>query len=262
MVMGAFVAATVAGGLLGRLLGGWLHPLFHWRFVLAIVALVGGAMAVVAAAMLPDPGHAPLGRRDRTSTIELLRRADVTAMYVTAFSAFFVFSSIFNYLPFRLQEPPLAASTSVVTATYLTYVVGIAAGPLAGHWSQRFGGGTMIAAGTLLATSGILLTLIASLLWVVAGLMLLCAGFFAIHAAAAGILNARVASGKGRANALYVMFYYVGGFLGITASGYAYERVGWMGVIGLSVAALVLPLAIGLRENRKVGTEEIEFPPT
>ena len=33
VVMGSYVAATVAGGLGGRLLGGWLHPPLHWRRV-------------------------------------------------------------------------------------------------------------------------------------------------------------------------------------------------------------------------------------
>lgn len=261
-VLGAFVAAQVAGGLLGRLLGGWLHSLWHWRFALAAVSLLTGMLAMAAATVLPDPGHGPSTRHDRIGTIELLRRLDVTAMYAVAFSAFFVFSSIFNYLPFRLREPPLDASTATITATYLTYVVGIAAGPLAGRWSHRFGGGMTIAAGTLLATGGILLTLIASLVWIVAGLLLLCAGFFAVHAAAAGLLNARVATGKGRANGLYVLFYYVGGFLGITTGGYAYERGGWLGVVGLGIAALVVPLAVGLYRNRDSAMEEGEYPPT
>lgn len=259
-VMGAFVAATVAGGLLGRLLGGWLHSLLDWRFAMAIVAFAAGALAVVAAVVLPDPGHASSRPGDRIDTVDLLRRVDVTAMYATAFCAFFVFSSVFNYLPFRLQEAPLSLSSPVITATYLTYVVGIAAGPLAGRWSHRIGGGMIIAAGTAVASAGILLTLVTSLRWVVVGLLLLCAGFFAVHAAAAGVLNARAASAKGRANALYVMFYYVGGFLGITVSGYAYEHSGWLGVIGLGAAVMVVPLLIGLNKNRN--SDEDAHPPT
>src|SRR6476646_426316 len=32
VVMGSYVSATVAGGMGGRLLGGWIHPPLHWRY--------------------------------------------------------------------------------------------------------------------------------------------------------------------------------------------------------------------------------------
>ena len=51
-------------------------------------------------------------------------------------------------------------------------------------------------------------------------------GFFMVHAAAVGALNKKLASGHGRANALYVLFYYIGGGLGITAAGFAYKQGG------------------------------------
>ena len=34
VVMGSYVSATVAGGMGGRLLGGWIHPPLHWRYAL------------------------------------------------------------------------------------------------------------------------------------------------------------------------------------------------------------------------------------
>jgi hypothetical protein len=47
----------------------------------------------------------------------------------------------------------------------------------------------------------------------VASLAGMCAGFFAIHAAAAGALNGKLTTSRGRANALYILFYYAGGIV-------------------------------------------------
>ena len=90
-----------------------------------------------------------------------------------------------------------------------------------------------------------------SLAAVVAGLLMACAGFFTIHAAAVGALNRRLTVGHGRANALYVLFYYMGGWLGITGAGFAFERGGWSAVVGFCATVLVVPLAAGLGERRE-----------
>ena len=60
VVMGSYVSATVAGGLGGRLLGGWIHPPLHWRyaFVTAAVLLIGATL--LAAWRLPE-GKGPEG---------------------------------------------------------------------------------------------------------------------------------------------------------------------------------------------------------
>lgn len=86
---------------------------------------------------------------------------------------------------------------------------------------------------------------------IAASLAGVCAGFFAIHSAAAGSLNLRLSSGRGRANSLYVLFYYLGGSAGITASGYAYHFAGWRGVASPGILVLLLPFVTGLAEMRE-----------
>jgi YNFM family putative membrane transporter len=88
----------------------------------------------------------------------------------------------------------------------------------------------------------IAITHIPSLLAVAGGLSGTCLGFFSIHAAA-GSLNQKLNTSRGRANALCVLFYYLGGAVGITISGYAYQVFGWIGVTGLGMLmlAVILP---------------------
>jgi len=66
-----------------------------------------------------------------------------------------------------------------------------------------------------------------------------------------GLLNRRLSSGRGRANSLYVLCYYVGGAAGITACGYAYSNYGWFGAVVLNATMLIIPFATGLVELRQ-----------
>ncbi len=248
VVMGSYVSATVAGGLLGRLLGGWIHPPLHWRYAFVTAALL--VLAAGAAALLWLPRR-PLASRSTGPSqgfLTLLLRPDCLRMFLVAMGSFFVFSSVFNYLPFYLSAPPFNASTQLITMMYLTYLIGVVVGPLAGRVSNRLGAGAAMALGSLIFAVAVALTLIPSLAAVALGLAGVCLGFFTVHAAAAGALNRRLSASQGRANSLYVLFYYLGGYLGITLAGAAWGWGGWEAVAGQDLAMLALPLAVGIYE--------------
>jgi YNFM family putative membrane transporter len=249
VVMGAYVSATVLGGLGGRLLGGGLQTWLNWRWAfLAAAAIILLATAWGAAnlprreARRPDPAG-PIG------FAALLKDGSFLRIYGCAAAGFAVFSSIFNFLPFRLAGAPFYFTTSQTTLLYLAYVIGIFMGPAAGRISNRFSSGLTLIGGTGIFGLAVVLLLAPSIIAVVVGLLGVCAGFFAVHATAVGTLNRRLASGQGRANALYVLFYYLGGWLGITLTGLAYQRGGWPLVIGLCLGLLLVPLGTGLMET-------------
>ncbi|HEX9145077.1 MAG TPA: MFS transporter [Candidatus Binatia bacterium] len=248
VVMGSYVSATVAGGLGGRLLGGWLHPPLHWRyaFVSAFVLVLTATFA--AFLWLPEGRTEHKVEHRQAGFGELLAQAGLLRTVVVGFGAFFVFSSTFNYLPFYLSGPPFSVPTEVITLMYLAYLVGIVTGPLSGKLSNRVGSGATMLFGSLLCALAIAATLVSSLVVIAASLMAICAGFFSIHSAAVGLLNRRLSASRGRANSLYVLLYYVGGAVGITACGYAYTSYGWIGAVSLNVAVLLLPLLIGAIE--------------
>jgi len=250
VVMGNYVSATVAGGLGGRLMGGLFHPAFNWRWAFVIAAGLVAVACGVAWRWLPREETSAPNRSETMSFLQLLAQAPLRRNYLVAFSAFFVFSSVFNYLPFYLSGPIFDAPTRTITFMYLVYLIGIVIGPLAGQLSNRFGNGRTMAAGAILFGLSLGTTLYPALLAVVVGLAGICAGFFTIHAAAAGWLNRNLVSSRGRANSLYVLFYYAGGTCGITLSGSAYELFSWAGVAGMGTIMLLVPLWIGLQGLR------------
>jgi len=250
VVMGSYVSATVVGGLGGRLLGGWLHPPLHWRYAFVSASLL--LLVAVVAAILGLPGESarPAQRRTDLGFLELLSSWARLRIYGVAFGSYWVFSSVFNYLPFYLNGPPFQVPTQVIALLYLTYLVGAVMGPAAGRVADRIGNGATMALGVVVFGLALGGTLIGSLVAVAASLAGVCAGFFTTHAAAAGALNSGLTVSRSRANALYVLFYYAGGYAGITAGGYAYQHAGWPAVVGLGLLVLLLPLGTGLAEMR------------
>jgi MFS transporter, YNFM family, putative membrane transport protein len=253
VAMGSYVSATVAGGLGGRLLGGLIHPPLHWRYAFVTAALILLVAALAAVLWLPEGQRPRLTSTEKTSFLKCLLDVKILRILLVPFGAFFVFSSAFNYLPFYLAGPPFKAPTEVITMFYLTYLVGVVIGPVAGKLSNRIGNGGAMVGGAVVFGLALIATLIQSRLVIVLALVGICAGFFTMHAAAAGALNQRLTGRRGKANSLYVLLYYLGGSLGITLSGYAYSQLNWFGVVGLGVTMLLLPGGIGLWVVREEG---------
>ncbi|MBI5923332.1 MAG: MFS transporter [Betaproteobacteria bacterium] len=250
VALGAYVSATVVGGLGGRLLGGFLHPPLHWRYAFVSAAVLLIVSALAAARWLPGVNARPHHSEGEVGYRALLSSWSVLRMYCVGFGAFWVFSTTFNFLPFHLSEPPISASTHLITFLYMAYLIGAVMGPLAGRLANRFGSGRTLVVGALLFEASLAGMMLPSIPLVVLALLGSCAGFFTIHAAAAGALNSRLTSSRARGNALYVLFYYVGGALGITAGGYAWRHGGWPAVLGLNALVLIIPFLVGVYEMR------------
>ena len=254
VVMGSYVSATVLGGLGGRLLGGWIHPPLHWRYAFVSASVLILAATIVAFFGLPRTPVDTSRQRDSIGFSELIKRWELLRIYFCATGSFAVFSSVFNYLPFRLTGPPFNLSTELTTLLYLVYIVGIFMGPVAGEISNRLGAGNTLLGSVGVLAASLALILLPSIIMIIIGLLGICAGFFSIHASAVGALNRKLTSGQGRANALYVLFYYMGGWFGITLSGFVYKHGGWNAMVCACAILLIMPVITGIGERRVIRT--------
>jgi len=250
VVMGSYVSATVTGGLGGRLLGGWLHPPAHWRYAFVTAAVLVLIATFIAVTRLREPAPPAHHSSGGISLWAMAQRADLLRLFLVAFASMFVFSSVFNFLPFFLAAPPISLPVQWITALYLSSVLGILVGPVAGRISNHWGSGVTMASGVVLIAAGLLVSTLPSMWAVGVALASICIGYFSVHASAVGAVNQSLESGRGRANALYVLFYYVGGWSGITASGFAFESKGWPGVVVLCLVMLLVPLYCGVVHQR------------
>ena len=237
--VGVVIAASVAGGLLGRVASGYAAAWWGWRSAFVVSAGVTLAGAVGMALELPRgrPGGGAW-RGAMAGMFRHLRDRRLLGGFALAFSLFFGFIAVFTYLPYRLAGPPFRLPTDAIASVYLVYLAGIVVSPLAGRAAQRISPVRLMLAGLGVSVAGVALTLATSLAALVGGLLVLVVGMFTAQALGPSYVNEAAREAKGGANALYLAFYYLGGTLGSWLPGIAWQRWGWSGVAAASVAAL------------------------
>ncbi|WP_240896573.1 MFS transporter [Kineococcus vitellinus] len=166
------------------------------------------------------------------------------ALYAQALLLMGAFVTVYNYLGFRLLQPPFSLSQAVVGLLFVVYLAGTASSSLAGRLAAA-GRLRVLLAATALLAAGCLLTLASSVVLVVAGLAALTAGFFAAHAVASGWVGARAPAGaRAQASALYTFAYYAGSSLLGWLGGSAFVAGGWPLVVALVLVLAALAAAL------------------
>ena len=194
-VMALYIASTIFGGLLGRLMSGTIATLFGWRYsflLLGISLLIGFFLLGKL-----KPGHRPRTIKPKADLIfTILRQKSYLKIYVTVFCFFFVFAAIMNFLPFRVIELDSLASEMRIGFMYSGYALGIVTAIYAVQIADRLGGAIQAMIFGLfffgLALCGMI---VADTLTLFCFLFLFCAALFLVHSVASGYLNS-LASGN------------------------------------------------------------------
>ena len=255
--VGLLIAGNTIGGLSGRLVASAVADVAGWRVGLLAVGLLSLLCTAAFRLLLPPPvapAAPPVRLRELGGQVRRhLRDPGLACLFGLAFVLMGAFVTVYNYLGFRLLGPPFGLPTGLVALIFLGYLAGSWASTTAGRLGDRFGRRTVLWIGIVVALAGIALTGPAWLPTVLAGLVLLTVGFFAGHSLASGWVGRRSALLDGGspavASSLYLFCYYAGSSIGGTVGGVAFDRAGWLGVVGyvglLLLAALLL--ALGLR---------------
>ncbi|GAB4340654.1 MAG: MFS transporter [Desulfobulbaceae bacterium] len=224
--MSLYVAATISGGFLGRLLAGVGSAFVNWQvffFLLAIVLIL--CFFLVGPHRWREVGATGKPRAMRGSLSEILPCVPV---YLAIFLLFSIFCGTLNYLPFRLVELTGTRSEMLAGLMYCGYVTGIVTSMGAGTLIRMAGSQARIMIGGYLvfiaALFGMLLPDMAVLFVL---LFPFCGAMFLVHCVATAVVNNRVTENRGMASAVYVSSYYCGGVAGTYLPGFIYESAGW-----------------------------------
>ena len=170
--MGYYIAALVAGGLVGRVGVALLTAATDWRVALGLLALLPLASTLLMRGHLPDEPSA--GRRTTPLSIRgaarVLHNRVLIAATLAGSALFFAFMGAFSYIDFRLERPPFSLDPSITGLVFLVWVMGVA-GPAAGRLAGRRGWRSVALGGLALAAAGVGLSLV-DVLPLVAGLAL------------------------------------------------------------------------------------------
>ena len=253
-VMGLYIAANAFGGMAGRLISAVVSDLTgSWHYGLAALGAIGLLVAIIFWRILPPARHFEPRSLQPGLLFADIRRiyADpgLPWLFVTAFMSMGAFVGLYNYLPFRLVQPPYNFGPAVIGSIFLLYSLGTFSSAWAGRQVARHGRQPIMLAMALLAATGIALTLSASLWLIAGGLAVFTFGFFAVHSVASAWVGQRAGPRRGLVSALYLSSYYLGGSLFGTLVGSAWSHGGWPGVSAalLACAGIVIGVAVRLR---------------
>jgi len=248
LAMGLYISGNALGGMSGRLLSGVLLDFFSWQAALAVL----GGLALLATLafwrLLPDSQHfraTPLSFANLRHGLRLhLSDHGLPWLFLEAFLLMGGFVTLFNYIGYRLLEPPYDLNMSLLGLLSVVYLSGTYSSTQAGLLADRLGRHRVFWPAILLMLGGVLLTLLAPLGAILAGMLLFAFGFFAAHSLASSWVGRRALEARGQASSLYLFSYYVGSSVAGTAGGFFWQHGGWNGV-GLFIAVL-LSLALGV----------------
>lgn len=235
--MGLYIGGTALGGLLGRLLAGFLSDLGGWRLALGGVAGLALLGLALFAWLLPPSRHfraqslsfgGLLGNFRLHLTNPVLR-----GLFLQAGLLMGGFVALFNYVGFRLAGPPFGLSSTVIGLLFVVYLAGIFSANWAGRLVPRLGPRRTLLGGIALMLSGVALCAMPWLAAIVAGLGLFTLGFFAAHAVASGQVGVHAKSAKAQASALYLCAYYLGSSGVGYGAGYVWEHAGWLPLLAV-----------------------------
>lgn len=225
--MSIYVAATVFGGMVGRVFSGFIAEEFGWRIVfisLSFALLV----AYFLISKIEFKGDAELVKPKMIDIIHILKDKRFAVIYTLMFIVFFVFAGLLNILPFRIKELIPETSETQIGLLYLGYGMGILIS-LTIHKIVKFFKKELrtIIAGLTVFIASTIMFLNSNALILFSVVFLFCVGMFTIHTVSTRIANSLKASQRGLTSGMYLSFYYIGGAVGSIIPAIVYDKFGW-----------------------------------
>ena len=250
LAMGLFIGGNAVGGMAGRVISGVLTDLGSWRLAVGLIGTIGLASALTAWRSLPASAHFRPRRADPADLLrsfaEHLRDPGLRGLFAEAFLLMGGFVTLYNYLGYRLTEPPYSLSQTAIGAIFAAYLVGTFSSAWIGALAGRLGRRRVLWAMIAIMLAGVALTLFSHLALILAGIVAVTFGFFGAHSIASSWVGNRALGAKAQASALYLFCYYLGSSAIGTLGGVFWTKGGWPGVAGLVTVLLPGAVAVAL----------------
>jgi YNFM family putative membrane transporter len=245
-VMSVYVAGTVFGGFMGRLLGGFMAERFGWRLVFLVLGILGFAGAAMTQWLLrPARARTLAAPSSRLAPLLAnLRNPRLVATFVIGFCMLFSLVATFSYITFYLAAPPFRLSTAQLSYLFTVYLCGLGTTLIAGTVLARVGLRVGMMAAVTACIAGVCLTLLPELPIVALGLAVAASGVFVAQTCANSFLRDAAPDGsRVSAAGLYICCYYIGGTVGGIVPGVFWKIGGWPSCVALVVAVLMIAAA-------------------
>ena len=254
LAMGLYIAGSGLGGMAGRVVTGLITDIASWRVAIGSLGALGIIAAIIFWRTLPPSKHfvpRPLAARElKQAMVNHLQDAGLPWLFFEAFLLMGSFVTTYNYIGYRLMDPPYSLSQTVVGSIFSVYLLGVASSAWMGALASRLGRRKVLWMNCAIALSGVALTLTQSLITIIAGVAVLTFGFFGAHSVASSWVGLRARHAKGQASALYLFSYYFGSSVVGYCGGFFWSAAGWGGVAAFTGSLLILAVLVSLRLSK------------
>lgn len=242
-----YISSNALGGMLGRVLTGFLTDTFSWQVAFYFFAVTGLILFAAVWLLLPhsrnfEPSNASFSK-DIQGFLYHLRNPALLVVFGLGAILQVSFTGVWTYLPFYLEAPPYSMSLQAISYLFFAYGIGVIGSPLAGRAAEKWGLRRVRLVGVFILSAGIFMTLSPYLWLIVVGLCLTCLGFFTAHSLTAASVGQQATHHKGSASSLYLVSYYIGVALGSSSLGPLWLATGWSGLVWVTAALPVLYVA-------------------
>ena len=237
-----YVAATVFGGVLSRVGGGFITSISSWQFTFASLGIATLIVALLAY-KLPHSSQMASAKITPKVVLELLQDKRYALLYMGAFLVLFCFQGALNFMPFEIKALNPNITPAQIGFLYLGYIIGIITALLVGRIKRALGGDLhAIVFGCLVFGIAPLIMLAQNFWWLFFAVFVICIGMFIVHSVLSAFVNSISSEKKGITNGLYLAFYYTGGTFGTTLPSYLYNHFGW-GVLCVALSGILFTSA-------------------
>ena len=237
-----YVAATVFGGVLSRVGGGFITSISSWQFTFASLGIATLIVALLAY-KLPHSSQMASAKITPKVVLELLQDKRYALLYMGAFLVLFCFQGALNFMPFEIKAINPNITPAQIGFLYLGYIIGIITALLVGRIKRALGGDLhAIVFGFLVFGIAPLIMLAQNFWWLFFAVFVICIGMFIVHSVLSAFVNSISSEKKGITNGLYLAFYYTGGTFGTTLPSYLYNHFGW-GVLCVALSGILFTSA-------------------
>jgi len=168
-------------------------------------------------------------------------------LFVMGFLLMGSFVTLYNYITFRLIQPPFNLDQTMIGTLFTVYILGTVASTWGGRLADIFGRRRVLWLAIIVVIAGLAMTYAAHLPVIVGGVAVVTIGFFAAHSVASSWVGRRALVARGQATSLYLFSYYLGSSVVGSLSGYIWSYAGWPGIAAELIAMQLLALLIAMR---------------
>lgn len=252
--MGLLIGGNALGGMVGRLVAGIITDYASWRVGLGTIGVLALMAAVAFAALLPPSRRFQAGRmawREVPGSFGgHFRDPGLPWLFVEPFLLMGGFVSVYNYIGFRLLDPPFSLSQTAIGAIFIVYLAGTFSSAATGEIATRLGRRKVLWLAITLGLAGIAMTASDNLVLIIAGIVVVTMSFFGAHSVASSWVGRRALRHRAQASSTYLCAYYLGSSVLGTAGGWFFAHSGWTGVVMFFASLYALALVIALRLSR------------